>query len=140
MRGSHYPLFLDLCDEAGILVSSGELDRIAAHVDALGHADKPLIISEIGAGAVPGHVDQIGSLWTEDYQAELLTTVVDHLLDGQDRISGLAIWVLGDFRTTEQREFLLRRPRGVNDKGLIDEYRRPKRAYRLVRDRFRRSE
>ncbi len=118
----------------------GELDRIAAHVDALGHADKPLIISEIGAGAVPGHVDQIGSLWTEDYQAELLTTVVDHLLDGQDRISGLAIWVLGDFRTTEQREFLLRRPRGVNDKGLIDEYRRPKQAYRLVRDRFRRSE
>ena len=35
---------------------------------------------------------------------------------------------------------MLRRPRGVNDKGLIDEYRRPKQAYRLVRDRFRRSE
>jgi beta-glucuronidase len=117
----------------------GELDRIAAHVDALGHADKPLIISEIGAGAVPGHVDQLGSLWTESYQSELLDTVIGHLLDGQDQISGLAIWVLGDFRTTEQRDFLLRRPRGVNDKGLIDEYRRPKQAFRTVREHFRRN-
>ena len=33
--------------------SSNEVD-VSAHVDALGHADKPLIISEIGAGAVPG--------------------------------------------------------------------------------------
>ncbi|MDA1359836.1 hypothetical protein O1R50_09395 [Glycomyces luteolus] len=117
----------------------GELDRISARVDGLGLGDKPLIISEIGAGAVPGHVDQLGSLWTEDYQSRLLDTVIGHLLDGQDRISGLAIWVLGDFRTTEQRDFLLRRPRGVNDKGLVDEYRRPKQAYRTVRGRFRRD-
>jgi beta-glucuronidase len=116
----------------------GELDKIAAHVDALGHAEKPLIISEIGAGAVPGWNDSIGSLWTEDYQARLLDTVAGHIIDGQDRISGLAIWVLGDFRTTEQREFLLRRPRGVNDKGLIDEYRRPKQAFRTVQGHFRR--
>jgi beta-glucuronidase len=64
--------------------------------------------------------------------------VAGHIIDGQDRISGLAIWVLGDFRTTEQREFLLRRPRGVNDKGLIDEYRRPKQAFRTVQGHFRR--
>jgi beta-glucuronidase len=116
-----------------------ELDRIAAHVDALGHADKPLIISEIGAGAVPGWNDAHGSLWTEDYQAELLSTVVDHVMDGQDRISGLSIWVLGDFKTTELRRMALTRPRGVNDKGLIDEYRRPKQAFRAVRERFTRE-
>jgi beta-glucuronidase len=114
-----------------------ELDRIAAHVDALGHGDKPLIVSEIGAGAVPGWNDANGSLWTEDYQAELLATVVDHVLEGQDRISGLAIWVLGDFKTTELRRMALTRPRGVNDKGLVDEYRRPKQAYKAVRERFR---
>jgi beta-glucuronidase len=115
-----------------------ELDRIAAHVDAAGHADKPLVISEIGAGAVPGWNDQFGSLWTEDYQTALLTTVVDHVLEGQDRISGLGIWVMGDFTTTAHREMALKRPRGVNDKGLVDEYRRPKQAYRAVRERFRR--
>ncbi|MCC3764430.1 hypothetical protein K3N28_15290 [Glycomyces sp. TRM65418] len=116
-----------------------ELDRIAAHVDAEGHADKPLIVSEIGAGAVPGWNDQRGSLWTEAYQAELLSTVVDHVMDGQDRISGLGVWVLGDFRTTEHREMALKRPRGVNDKGLVDEYRRPKQAFHAVRERFRRE-
>lgn len=123
-------------DIAGI---PAELDRIAAHVDALGHGDKPLVISEIGAGAVPGWNDANRSLWTEDYQAELLTTVVDHILEAQDRISGLAIWVLGDFKTTEHRAMLLTRPRGVNDKGLVDEYRRPKQSYRAVRERFRRQ-
>jgi beta-glucuronidase len=117
----------------------GELDRISAHVDALGFADKPLIISEIGAGAVPGWNDSHGSLWTEDYQARHLDTVVGHLLDGQDRISGLAIWVLGDFKTTELRRMALTRPRGVNDKGLIDEYRRPKQAYRVVQGHFRKE-
>ncbi|MEV3936725.1 glycoside hydrolase family 2 TIM barrel-domain containing protein [Glycomyces sp. NPDC049804] len=115
----------------------GELDRISAHVDALGFADKPLVISEIGAGAVPGWNDSHGSLWTEDYQARHLDTVVGHLLGGQDRISGLAIWVLGDFKTTELRRMALTRPRGVNDKGLIDEYRRPKQAYRVVQGHFR---
>ncbi|NUQ90982.1 MAG: beta-galactosidase [Glycomyces artemisiae] len=112
-----------------------ELDRIAAHVDALGHAGKPLIISEIGAGAVPGWNDANRSLWTEDYQTDLLTTVVDHVI-GHDRISGLAIWVFGDFRTTEHRDMLLKRPRGVNDKGVVDEYRRPKQSYGAVRERF----
>ncbi|MFG3341380.1 glycoside hydrolase family 2 protein [Glycomyces sp. NPDC048151] len=114
----------------------GELDRIAAHVDALGFADKPLIISEIGAGAVPGWNDAHGSLWTEDYQSSLLDTTVGHILDGQDRIQGLAIWVLGDFKTTELRRMALTRPRGVNDKGLIDEYRRPKQAFRTVQAHF----
>lgn len=116
-----------------------ELDRISAHVDALGHNGKPLIISEIGAGAVPGWNDSHGSLWTEDYQTELLATVVDHVMDGQDRISGLSIWVLGDFKTSELRRLALTRPRGVNDKGIIDEYRRPKQAFRAVRERFRRN-
>ncbi|GAA1681425.1 glycoside hydrolase family 2 protein [Glycomyces endophyticus] len=123
-------------DVAGI---PAELDRIAAHVDALGHGDKPLIVSEIGAGAVPGWNDANGSLWTEDYQTALLTTVVDHVI-GHDRISGLGIWVLGDFRTTEHREMLLKRPRGVNDKGLVDEYRRPKQSFKAVRERFRRHD
>ncbi|SDD68321.1 glycoside hydrolase family 2 protein [Glycomyces harbinensis] len=122
----------------GLADIPAELDRIAARVDALGHADKPLIISEIGAGAVPGWNDAGGSLWTEDYQAALLATVIDHITEGQDRISGLGIWVMGDFTTTEHREMALKRPRGLNDKGLVDEYRRPKQSYRVVRERFRR--
>ncbi|WP_030160462.1 glycoside hydrolase family 2 protein [Glycomyces sp. NRRL B-16210] len=113
-----------------------ELDRIAAHVDAAGHAEKPLIISEIGAGAVPGWNDANNGHWTEEYQTALLEKVVRHVLEGQDRITGLGIWVLGDFRSTEYREMLLKRPRSINDKGVVDEYRRPKQAYAAVRSLF----
>ncbi|MCH7230875.1 hypothetical protein L0U85_08430 [Glycomyces sp. L485] len=122
----------------GIADIPAELDRIAAHVDKSGHADKPLIISEIGAGAVPGWRDQHHGMWTEEYQAELLETVVGHLA-AQDRISGLSIWVLGDFRTTDAKHMLLGRPRSVNDKGVLDEYRRPKQAYGAVRRLYRRA-
>lgn len=113
-----------------------ELDRIAAHVDRAGHAEKPIIISEIGAGAVPGWRDRHHGMWTEEYQTELLETVIGHLA-GQERISGLSIWVLGDFRTTEAKQMLLGRPRSVNDKGILDEYRRPKQAFGAVRRLFR---
>ncbi|WP_100444655.1 glycoside hydrolase family 2 TIM barrel-domain containing protein [Glycomyces xiaoerkulensis] len=125
--------------EGGLADIPGELDRIAAHVDGSGHEDKPLIISEIGAGAVPGWRDAHHGMWTEEYQAELLRTVIEHLDEGQDRISGLSIWVLGDFRTTDAKDMLLGRPRSMNDKGVLDEYRRPKQAYGAVRGLFARE-
>ena len=79
-----------------------ELDRIGAHVDALGHADKPLIISEIGAGAVPGHdrSAHCGPRTTRPNSSPPSSTTSRR--PGPDLRS--AIWVLGDFRTTEQRE------------------------------------
>lgn len=113
-----------------------ELDKIAAHVAEAGHGDKPLLVSEIGAGAVPGWRDAHRGMWTEEYQSELLGAAVRHVID-DDRFAGIAIWVLGDFRTTEHKEMLLKRPRSVNDKGVLDEYRRPKRAYETVRELFR---
>ncbi|GAB3662389.1 hypothetical protein GCM10028833_43080 [Glycomyces tarimensis] len=87
---------------------------------------------------MPGWRDQHHGMWTEQYQAELLETVIGHIADGQDRISGLGIWVLGDFRTTEEKEMSLKRARGYNDKGILDEYRRPKQAHAVVRRRYRR--
>ncbi|HEU5130157.1 MAG TPA: glycoside hydrolase family 2 TIM barrel-domain containing protein [Glycomyces sp.] len=114
-----------------------ELDRIAAHLEGEGLADKPLIVSEIGAGAVPGWRDAHGGMWTEEYQSELLAAAIGHVLGDRDRFAGLAIWLLGDFRTTEHKEMLLKRPRSANDKGVVDEYRRPKQAYRTVRELFR---
>ncbi len=113
-----------------------ELDRITEHLDSVGQGDKPLIVSEIGAGAIPGWRDQHGARWTEQYQAELLEAVVRHLFEDRDRACGLAVWLYNDFRTTEEVRRLLGRPRGFNDKGIVDEYRRPKLAYETIRRRF----
>jgi beta-glucuronidase len=111
------------------------LDRLAAHVDSL-WADKPLIISEIGAGAVPGWRDRNEDRWSEQYQRKLYEIVIDHLFEQRSRVCGLALWVFADFRSIETTSRLLGRPRGYNNKGCLDEYRRPKNSHPLVKEKF----
>ena len=114
-----------------------ELDRIAAQVDGpQGQSDKPLIISEIGAGAIYGWRDWHGARWTEQYQVALLETVIQHLFRDRDRYAGLAIWQFCDIRASEAVQKILGRPRGFNNKGVVDEYRRPKLAYEAVKRAF----
>ena len=52
------------------------------------------------------------------------------------RVCGLSLWLYNDFRTTELTSRLLGRPRGLNDKGVVDEYRRPKQGYDVVKQHF----
>lgn len=113
-----------------------QLDRIVEHLDSHGQADKPLIISEIGAGAVPGWRDVNETRWSEPYQAKLLDTVIRHLFVDRDRAAGLALWQYCDCRTSEAVRKILGRPRGFNNKGVVDEYRRPKQGYHVVKARF----
>lgn len=114
----------------------GKLDEYVAHLDAVGHLDKPLIFSEIGAGAIRGWRDGNQARWSEQYQAKLLDVVIRHLFIERERVCGLSIWQFCDCRTTEALE-ILGRPRGFNAKGVVDEYRRPKLAYEVVKRHFR---
>jgi beta-glucuronidase len=113
-----------------------KLDDILTHLDSTGHRDKPLIISEIGAGAIPGWRDVNQSRWSEQYQARLLDKVIHHLFMDRERVCGLSIWQFCDCRTSEAVYKILGRPRGFNNKGVVDEYRRPKLAYEVVRRHF----
>ena len=111
------------------------LDRLSAHVDSQ-WADKPLIISEIGAGAIPGWRDRNEDRWSEQYQRKLYQIVIEHLFETRHRVCGLALWVFADFRSIETTQRLLGRPRGYNNKGCVDEYRRPKLSYDLVKEKY----
>lgn len=112
------------------------LDSITTFIDGKGFSNKPFIISEIGAGAVPGWRDWNESRWTEQYQAQLLEVVIRHLFVDRTRACGLAIWLYNDFRTSEETRRILGRARGYNDKGVVDEYRRPKLSYATVRQQY----
>ena len=112
------------------------LDKIFTHLDTAGHADKPMLISEIGAGAIPGWRDWNEAHWTEQYQAKLLDAVISHLFIDRQRVCGLSIWLYNDFRSSELVTRLLGRPRSYNDKGVVDEYRRPKLAYDVVKRHY----
>jgi beta-glucuronidase len=149
---SNHPID-DVCLDLADIVSintypgwyHGEIEDIPSLLDAIverlaekGQGNKPLIISEIGAGAIPGWRDWNEARWTEQYQVRLLETVIRHLFETSDRACGLAVWQYCDLRTSESARKALGRPRDFNNKGIVDEYRRPKLAYDTVRSLFRR--
>jgi beta-glucuronidase len=114
-------------------------DRLAAHLDVIGlneyfgwyepdfsglerllansTPDRPVIISETGADAAPGHRAAGRVLFGEDWQAEFhrrqWTTIRD-----TPWVRGYAAWLLYDFRS-ERRQTGFQK--GFNRKGLIAE-------------------
>jgi beta-glucuronidase len=119
----------------------GDLESVAGYLDELvtllaeRAPGKPILVGEIGAGAVYGFHDHNGQRWTEEFQEALLDRALDRLIADR-RVLGVAIWQLTDCRTSERIQNALGRPRGYNNKGLFDEYRRPKLAVRAVRKHF----
>jgi beta-glucuronidase len=91
---------------------------------------KPLIVSEIGAGAIPGFRDTRRAKWSEERQADILSEQLGHVCE-LDEVTGVYIWQFADCRVTEG--LFAHRPRTRNNKGVVDEYRRPKLAYETVR-------
>ena len=93
--------------------------------------DKPLIVSEIGAGALPGFRDVRRSKWSEERQSDILSEQLTALMEDQELV-GVYIWQFCDVRVSEG--WALARPRTMNNKGIVDEYRRPKLAYQVVKE------
>ncbi len=110
------------------------LDVFLAFLHESGFDDKPFILSEIGAGAIYGWRDRFHAHWSEEYQADYLDEVCSYVNEN-DRISGVALWQFLDCRTYST-SYALGRPRAFNNKGLFDEYRRPKLAFDAVRKHF----
>lgn len=95
---------------------------------------KPLIISEFGGGAIPGYFDpRRKSKWSEERQAEILDECLSEYLSNP-RLSGAFIWQFCDIRVDES--WALGRPRTMNNKGIVNEYRRPKLSYEVVKKHF----
>ena len=111
------------------------IHSIKSWIDENGGADKPFIISEIGAGAIMGYHDPIGqSKWSEERQAAILQAQLTAAMARPD-VTGVIIWQFADVRVDES--WFPNRPRTMNNKGLVDEHRRPKLAYSTVKTLFR---
>ncbi|MEI8246156.1 MAG: glycoside hydrolase family 2 TIM barrel-domain containing protein [Lentisphaerota bacterium] len=108
-----------------------ELAWLAAQPELKG---KPFVISEIGAGAVYGWHDALNGFWTEEYQSDFLRIACNEVISNP-AIAGVALWQFCDCRTYQGCR-ALGRPRAFNNKGLLDEYRRPKLAYNTVKTIF----
>lgn len=53
-----------------------------------------------------------------------------------ENITGVFIWQFADCRVTEEGGWFASRARCHNNKGIVDEYRRPKEAYDVVKECF----
>ncbi len=113
-----------------------QLREIFEHIDQAGFEDKPVMISEIGAEALYGWRDTHNDFFSETYQNRYLQRACELVL-GNPRCSGIALWHFSDMRTYSGGRSL-GRPRTFNNKGTLDEYRRPKEAYQGVRECFKR--
>ena len=78
--------------------------------------DKPIFISEFGAGALQGKHGNVDEIWTEEYQAELYKQTLA-MFNKVDGFSGTSPWILVDFYSPR------RQLNGIQDffnrKGLI---------------------
>ena len=118
---------------------------------------KPFTVSETGGGGIYELVNDTapepGPFWSTHYQRNLLTADVTTLL-GDDRVSGLSLWLLMDFKVDDescgQCQYLPHppslsvpwtcgfirtdcgRPNGCNHKGVVDWWRRPKESFATV--------
>ena len=98
-----------------------------------GGENKPIIVSEVGAAAIYGYRDRSRCKWSEERQSDILRDNLDVYMN-DERISGVFVWQFADCRVTEEGEWFLSRSRCHNNKGVVDEYRRPKIAYDTVKE------
>jgi beta-glucuronidase len=93
--------------------------------------DKPIIMTEYGGDTQPGLHSVLPTVWTEEYQVELLA-MSHRVFDRIDAVVGEQVWNFADFATGPS----ISRIDG-NKKGVFTRDRRPKAAAHHLRRRWR---
>ena len=109
------------------------VEKMEAFIQSLGYGHKPVVMSEFGAAAIYGNHTFDAIKWTEEYQAKLLTDCIS-LFFSRKEYSGCYVWQYCDMRTS--REMGNDRARSFNNKGIVNEYRKPKMAYGAIKELY----
>src|SRR5690606_608843 len=89
--------------------------------------EKPLFISETGAGALYDfHADSL-TRWSEEYQDWYYSEQIDMLQRMPDNFCGISPWILADFRSPRRNNPIYQE--GWNRKGLISQQGQKKQAF-----------
>ncbi|ADL50469.1 glycoside hydrolase family 2 protein [Clostridium cellulovorans] len=135
-------LCLDLVDIVSFNIYPGwyhntplkdSLNALKNFVNSKEGAGKPLLISEIGAGAIYGFRSNNMEKWTEEYQQYILTEQLTSILSDEE-LSGVIIWQYADCRV--DNGWFHGRPKCQNNKGIVDIYRREKLSFNKVKEIF----
>jgi beta-glucuronidase len=114
--------------------STGDLEQAEIDLDRelaeWAEDGKPIVVTEYGADAVTGLHSLDGSLWTEEFQSDLLA-MYHRVFDRHDAVVGEHVWNFADFQTA----LGIVRVDG-NKKGVFTRDRRPKASAHLLRRRW----
>lgn len=91
---------------------------------------KPIIVTEFGADAVAGVHTDPPELFSEEYQAEMVTRQYD-IIAGKPYTIGAHVWSFADFKTSQTPSRVV-----VNRKGLFTRERQPKLAAHKLREKW----
>lgn len=93
------------------------------------HPGKPIFYTEFGADAIAGLHDQPSTMWSEEYQAELIGSYL-RVLARKPWVIGTHPWAFADFRTSQSTM----RVAATNYKGAFTRDRRPKLVAHTLRE------
>lgn len=93
-----------------------------------GVGEKPIVMSEFGCGAIYGYSSFNHDKWTMQYQSDFVERVIQ-LCAEEEGVCGAYVWQFADMNSDKD----VSRCRSFNNKGILDEYRRPKMSYDTVR-------
>ncbi len=100
----------------------------------IAYPNKPLIVSEFGAGAVYGNHGDADARWTEEYQADVFRRQIA-MLQKIPSLAGMSPWVLMDFHSP--RRFLTAIQDYYNRKGVISNRGQKKEAFYVLQKFYR---
>ncbi|XP_011506427.1 PREDICTED: beta-glucuronidase-like [Ceratosolen solmsi marchali] len=119
-------------------LNPGRLDTITKHIVSEAQAwyqkyKKPVLLSEYGADTLPGLHELPAFIWSEEYQAELISNHFKAFdqLKAQGFFIGEFIWNFADFRTAQSYTRV-----GGNKKGVFTRDRQPKLIAHYIRKRY----
>lgn len=96
--------------------------------------NKPMIVSETGAGAKAGHRGADDEAWTEELQQEIYRAEITMLFENSPPVAGISPWILKDFRAP------YRLNTGFQDywnrKGLVSPTGERKLSFNTLRDLY----
>jgi beta-glucuronidase len=114
------------------------LQEFHVYAESMGAGDKPVLMTEFGGAGIYGDTGWEQRLFSEDYQSYIVTEAL-RIFREDPYVSGTYIWQFADTRgdLKSERGVFRDRARSFNNKGLVNEYRKPKLAYRTVREVYR---
>ncbi len=124
-------------EKGGIPEWGKYFEAVIENMKKQGCEGKPIIVSEHGLEGLVGQTSFYDTKWLESSQCQNIKKTVEYFYS-RDDIQGFLYWQYCDMRSAKEME--MTRPRGMNNKGAVTEYRNPKSVFFALKEIYEKIE